>query len=135
MSCIVRQIFLHLALYTLLPLETVTIGILFVVKAFFSLVCLLCCDRVFYVMIGFLWLLNSLCRDKVFICRERFFFSCPCHWLRYLLRHRNLCCGKLDLANLNSFSISVATEFSSIAIEFYQSKAFIVTTENFFVTT
>ena len=39
----------------------------------------------------------------------------------------------IDLANLSSLSISVATEFSSIAKEFYHSVAFIVATKNFFV--
>ena len=56
------------------------------------------------------------------------FFSGPCPWLSCLLRHKDLCCDKLDLANFSSFSISVATKFSSVATEFYQLAAFIVTT-------
>ena len=61
------------------------------------------------------------------------FFSGPCPWLSCLLQHKDLCCDKLDLANLSSFSISVVTEFSSVAKEFYQLAAFIITIENFFV--
>ena len=61
------------------------------------------------------------------------FFSGLYPWLRCLLRHKDLCCNKLDLANLNSFSISVAIKFSSVATEFYQLTAFIVMTENFFI--
>ena len=49
------------------------------------------------------------------------------------LLHRNLCYNRLDLANLSSHSIYVATEFSFVATEFYHSVAFIVETENFFV--
>ena len=64
--------------------------------------------------------------------RLDFFFG-PYHWLSCLLQHRDLCYDKLDLANLSSFSISVATEFSFIVTEFYQPAAFIVATENFFV--
>ena len=72
----------------------------------------------------FFWLLNNLCCDEVFFCCDRIFFSGPYHWLSCLLRHRNLCCDRLDLANLNSLSISVATKFSSIATECYHSLAF-----------
>ena len=49
-------------------------------------------------------------------------FSSPYPWLSCLLRHRDLCCDKHDLANLSSFSISVT-------IEFYQLAAFIIATE------
>ena len=63
------------------------------------------------------------------------FFSSPYLWLSYFLRHRDLGCDKLDLANLSSFSISVTIEFSFVATEFYQPSGFIVVTENFFVTT
>ena len=62
-----------------------------------------------------------------------FFFFGPCCLLSYLLRHRNLCCDKLDLVNLNSYKISIAIEFSFVAIEFYHSLAFIIATENLFV--
>ena len=61
------------------------------------------------------------------------FFSGPYPWLSCLLRHRDLYYDKIDLANLSSFSISVAIEFSSVATKFYQLAAFIVVTENFFV--
>ena len=63
------------------------------------------------------------------------FFSSPYPWLSCLLRHRYLCCDKLDLANLSSFSIYVVTEFSFVVTEFYQLATFIVATKNFFVVT
>ena len=50
-----------------------------------------------------------------------------------LITGGDVCCDKLDLANLSYLSISVPTEFCSIVIEFYHSIAFIVVTENFFV--
>ena len=81
-----------------------------------------------YVATKILWLLNNLCHDRVFFCRDRHFFSGPYHLLSCLLRHRNLCCDILDLANLSSLSIYVVTEFSSVATKFYHSTAFIVTT-------
>ena len=56
------------------------------------------------------------------------FFSSPYPWLCCLLQHRDLCYEKLDLANLNSFSIPIVTKF-------YRPTAFIVTTINFFVAT
>ena len=88
-----------------------------------------------YVATELLWLLNNLYSDRIFFCRDRIFFSCPYRWLSCLLRHRNLCCDRLDLANLSSLSISVATEFSSVTTEFYHSVVFIVEIGNFFVTT
>ena len=60
--------------------------------------------------------------------RQDFFYG-PCPSLSCLLRHRDLCCDKFDLANLSSFSISVATELSFVVTEFYQLVAFIVVTE------
>ena len=63
------------------------------------------------------------------------FFSDPYPYLSCLLRHKNLCCDKLDLAKLSSHSIYVAIEFSSIVTKFYQPPAFIVVIENFFVAT
>ena len=74
-----------------------------------------------YVATELLWLLNNICSDRLF-------FSGLYRWLSCLLRHRNLCCDGLDLANLNSFSIFVA-------IEFYHSADFIGMIENFFVLT
>ena len=79
--------------------------------------------------------LYQLCHDRVFFCCDRLFFSVPCRWLSCLLQHRNLCCDRLDLANLSSLSIFVATEFPSVATKFYQSAAFIVAIESFLVTT
>ena len=76
-----------------------------------------------------LWLLNNLCRGRVFFCRNRLFFSSPYRWLSCLLRHRNFCYNRLDLANLSSLSISITTKI------FYHSAAFIVARENFFVAT
>ena len=52
------------------------------------------------------------------------FFSGPYPWLSCLLQHRDLCCYKLDLANLSSFSIFVTIKFSSIATKFYQPGSF-----------
>ena len=86
-----------------------------------------------YVEIELLWLLNNLCHDIIFFCLNKLFFSGLYHCISYLLRHRNLCYDRLDLANLNS--LSVVIEFSSVAIEFYHSIAFIVATKNFFVAT
>ena len=59
--------------------------------------------------------------------RQDFFFG-PYPWMSYLLQHRDLCCDKLGLVNLSSFSISVVTEF-------YQPVAFIIATGNFFAVT
>ena len=69
----------------------------------------------------------------IFFCRDRLFFSGPYHWLSYLLQHRNLCCDRLDLVDLSSLSISLATKSSYVVTEFYHSVDFIVATENFFV--
>ena len=46
-----------------------------------------------------------------------------------------MCCDTIALVILKSSSISVMTYFSLIVIEFYDSLAFIVVTENFFVAT
>ena len=73
--------------------------------------------------------------DIIFFYRDIFFFFGPCCWLSCFLRHRNLCCEKLDLVNLSSNTISITTDFSSVEIEFYHSLAFIVATYNFFVAT
>ena len=95
-----------------------------------------------YVATELLWLLNNLyrdriffCHDRIFFCHDRIFFSCPYRWLSCLMRYRNLCCDRLDLANLSSLSISVVTEFSSVATEFYHSVVFIVEIGSFFVVT
>ena len=65
----------------------------------------------------------------------KIFFFTPYCWLSYLLRHRNICCDKLDFANLISHSVFVETEFSSVVTELYHFVAFIVVTENFFDST
>ena len=135
MPYVVTQNFLHPALYILLPLETVATKFSLLRQEIFSSTYLLCHDKVNNVATEFLWFLNNLCRDRIFFCRDRLFFSYPYRWLWCLLRHGDICYDKIDLAHLNSLSISVATEFSSVAIEFYQPSAFIVAKENFFVAT
>ena len=64
--------------------------------------------------------------------RQDFFYG-PYPWLSYLLQHRDLCCEKLNLANLSYFSISVVTEFSFVITKFYHPADFIVAIEKFFV--
>ena len=60
-----------------------------------------------YVTTELLWLLNNLYRDRVFFCRDKLFFPSSYRWLRCLLRHRNLCCDRLDL------TISILFQFMS----------------------
>ena len=95
----------------------------------------LCCDRVAFVTKDFFKSLEILCRDKKLFGRDRLFFSGSCHLLSCLSRHRIICCDTISLAILKSSSISIATYFSLVVIEFYHSLGFIVAIENFFVTT
>ena len=94
-----------------------------------------CRDIIFLVVTNIYFSAYQFCRDKKHLGNDRLLFSNSFLLLSYFSRYISICCDIIALPILSSSTISIATNFFSIATEFYHSIAFIVTTKNFFITT